>query len=319
MEERASRWRLRLIVHPTATRASTKSRAAVRLALAAHDVEELETTGRDHATVLAREAAADGIDAVVVLAGDGTVNEAANGLLDSDTALAVIPAGSTNVFARSLGMARDVEVAAAQVVAALAQRSVRRIPIGRANGRVFLFHVGIGFDAAVVQRVERRIGLKRTLGQSVFAYAAITTWMRHYDHRRPRFAVELGDGSVIDDGYFSVCLVTDPYTFLGPRPLNLVPGATGEGGLSSVTLRSLKARSLLAVAGRALRGGDEVDSHPDVEVRRDQARLVVSGHGPVPWQADGDYLGQTEELVLSHEADRLAVLFPPDTRGTRRL
>ncbi len=95
MEERASRWRLRLIVHPTATRASTKSRAVVRLALAAHDVEELETTGRDHATILAREAAADGIDAVVVLAGDGTVNEAANGLLDSDTALAVIPAGST--------------------------------------------------------------------------------------------------------------------------------------------------------------------------------------------------------------------------------
>ena len=155
--------------------------------------------------------------------------------------------------------------------------------------------------------------------QGVFAYAAINTWMRHYDHRRPRFAVELGDGSVIDDGYFSVCLVTDPYTFLGPRPLNLVPGATGEDGLSSVTLRSLKARSLLAVAGRALRGGDKVDSHPDVEVRRDQARLVVSGNGPVPWQADGDYLGQTEELVLSYEADRLAVLFPPDTRGTRRL
>jgi hypothetical protein len=87
-------------VHPTATRASTK--AAVRLALA-HNVEELETTGRDHATVLAREAAADGIDALVVLAGDGTVNEAANGLLDSDTALAVIPAGSTNVFARWSG------------------------------------------------------------------------------------------------------------------------------------------------------------------------------------------------------------------------
>ena len=60
MEETASRWRLRLIVHPTATRASTKSRAAVRLALVAHDVEELETTGRDHATVLAREPASDG-------------------------------------------------------------------------------------------------------------------------------------------------------------------------------------------------------------------------------------------------------------------
>ena len=313
VKESAKPWRLRLIVHPTATAVSNTSRAAVRQALAVHDVEEVETTCRDHATVLAREAAADGVDAVVILAGDGTVNEVANGLIDSDTALAVIPAGSTNVFARTLGLARHADDAATQVAAAMARRSIRRIPVGRANGRVFLFHVGIGFDAAVVQQVERRMGLKRTLGQGLFAYAAVATWLRHYDHGRPRFAVEFGDGSVVDDGYFSVCLVTNPYTFVGPRPLNLVPGATGEGGLSIVTLRSLKARALLGVTGRALRGGDTVARHPDVDVRRDQTRLVVRGHGPVPWQADGDYLGQTEELVLSHEPERLAVVFPPGT------
>lgn len=311
MNETPSVWRVRLIVHPTATAVSHRSRAAVRHALAIHDVEEIETTGRDHATVLAREAATDGANAVAVMGGDGTTNEAANGLLGSDTALAVIPAGSTNVFARTLGLARHADDAAVQVAAAMTEGSVRRIAVGRANHRVFLFHVGVGFDAAVVQQVERRMGLKRTVGQALFAYAAFATWLRHYDHRRPRFTVEFGDGSVISDGYFSICLLTDPYTFLGPRQLNVVPGATGEDGLSIVTLRSLQARTLLGLTGRALRGGNTVVCHPDIDVRRDESGLVIRGHGPMPWQADGDYLGQTDELVLSHEPDRLAVIFPP--------
>lgn len=311
MEQPPAIWRLRLIVHPTATGVSPRGRAAVRRALAMHEVEEVETTGRDHATALAREAAAEGADAVVVLAGDGTTNEAANGLLGSDTALAVIPAGSTNVFARTLGLARDAGDAAAQAAEAMAQRSVRRLPVGRANDRMFMFHTGIGFDAAVVQQVERRMWLKRTVGQALFAYAAVSTWLRHYDHRRPRFSVEFSDGSIIEDGYFAICLITDPYTFLGLRPFNVVPGATGEHGLSAVVVRSLKARSLVGLASRALRGGATIADHPDSDVRHDQNRIVVRGHGPVPWQADGDYLGQTEELVLSQDPARLAVLVPP--------
>lgn len=311
MDDIPSAWRLRLIVHPTATAVSPTSRVAVRRALAAHDVEEVETTGRDHATVLAREAAAEGADAVVVLAGDGTTNEAANGLLGSDTALGVIPAGSTNVFARTLGLARKAGDAAVQVAEAMAQRSVRRIPVGRANDRMFMFHVGIGFDAAVVQQVERRMWLKRTVGQALFAFAAFSTWLRYYDHRRPRFSVEFSDGSVIDDGYFAICLITDPYTYLGPRPFNVVPGATGEHGMSVVVVRSLKARSLVGLAGRALRGGATVADHPATDVRLEQHRSVVRGYVPMPWQADGDYLGETEELVLSLDPDRLAVLVPP--------
>lgn len=310
VEEHARRWRLRLIVHPTATTVSRTSRAAVRQALAAHDVEEVETTSRDHATVLARAAAADGVDVVVVLAGDGTLNEAANGLAGSETILAVIPGGSTNVFARTLGLSRHPAAAAAQVATALAQPSVRRVPIGRANGRVFLFHVGIGFDAAVVQLVESWPRSKRTVGQAAFVYAAVATWLRHYDRDRPRFAVEYDDGDRVDDGYFAICLVTDPYTFLGPRPMHVVPGATGIGGLSTVILRSLTARTVLGVTGRALGSGDRVANHPDVFVRGNDASVVVRGHGPVPWQADGDYLGTTEELVLSHEPESLTVVVP---------
>ncbi|MDQ6798524.1 MAG: diacylglycerol kinase family lipid kinase, partial [Actinomycetota bacterium] len=178
----STRKRVRLLVNPYASTVSRKSIAAVRLGLGAHDVSEVTTTCRDHATQLAREAADEGVDAVAVLGGDGTVNEAANGLLSSanETILAPLPGGSTNVFVRTLGLPRKPGRAAEAVAVALGEGSARHIPVGTANGRVFLFHVGIGFDAAVVAQVERRAELKRKIGQAIFVYAAFATWFRHY-------------------------------------------------------------------------------------------------------------------------------------------
>ena len=308
----ADRRRVRLIVNPAASAVSTRVRAAVNRALADHDLDEVETKERNHAAELAREAATEGFDAVVVLGGDGTVNEAANGLLASGTrtVLAPLPGGSTNVFARTMGFPRHADDAAARVADALAAGSSRAIPVGWANGRAFLFHVGIGFDAAVVEQVERRSTLKRKIGQAIFVYAAFATWFRHYDHSKPRFSVAFDDGVTVDDGYFGICLSTNPYTFLGPRPLNVAPGATGERGLTMVTLRKLKVGALLGVTGRAMGKGGRVGRHRDVDMHRDQLHLVVRGHGPVPWQADGDYMGEDDELVLTSEPDRLPVVVP---------
>ena len=97
---------------------------------------------------------------------------------------------------------------------------------GSANGRYFLFHVGVGFDAAVVEQVEKRGALKRYAGHPLFVWAAVVTWIRHYDRSRPRFAVRYADGSLIDDGYFGICLKTNPYTYLGNRPFRV--GARGD-------------------------------------------------------------------------------------------
>jgi diacylglycerol kinase family enzyme len=304
------RARVRLVVNPAASAVKDKTRRAVREALAGHDVEEVETEKRDDATRLAREAADAGVDAVVVLGGDGTANEAANGLLGTDTALAALPGGSTNVFVRTLGLSHKPAPAAAQVAEGLARSSLRRIPVGVANDRAFLFHVGVGFDAAVVAQVERRSALKRKIGQAIFVYAAFATWFRHYDTHEPTFALEFEDGSIVEDGYFSIVLNTNPYTYLGPRPLNVAPGATGENGLATVTLRTLKVGALLGVTGRALGKGYGVAEHPQVDHRRDQARVTVRGHRPVPWQVDGDYLGDTEHIVFTRSPHRLPVVVP---------
>jgi len=305
------RRRVRLIVNPAASKVNARMRQAVTDALSVHDLSVVETTERDHATSLAREAADEGVDGVAVLGGDGTVNEAANGLIEAGTEvpLAPLPGGSTNVFTRTLGLPRKPGPAAAAAADALGRGSVRRLPVGLANGRTFLFHVGIGYDAAVVAQVERRAKLKRSIGQAIFVYAAFDTWFRHYDRSQPRFRVEDSDGDEVD-GYFTICLNTNPYTYLGVRPFNVAPGATGERGLTAVTLRRFTVRALLGVTAKALGKGDAVEHHSAVHMRRDQPRVVVRGFGPFPWQADGDYLGETEELVLTQGPDRLIVVDP---------
>ena len=122
-----------------------------------------------------------------MLGGDGTQNEAANGLAGTQTALASLPGGSTNVFARTIGLPNDPIEATGVLLDALAKKSIRRIGLGSVNDRYFLFHTGVGFDAAVVRQVERRDTYKRWFGHPLFIYATVVTWLRHYDRRHPHF------------------------------------------------------------------------------------------------------------------------------------
>jgi diacylglycerol kinase family enzyme len=154
--------RLLLIVNETATAVTARRRVLVQRVLGAgHKLEVEETSRRGHAARIARGAALDGMDVVVVLGGDGTLSEAADGLAGTATALAPLPGGSTNVFARSIGVVYDPVQAAERLVDSLSRRNFKRIGLGVAEGRRFLFHAGLGLDAAVIARVERRSFLKR--------------------------------------------------------------------------------------------------------------------------------------------------------------
>ena len=303
--------KLLLLLNPSASSVTARARVVIRKALSAdHEVTVAETSRRGHALRLAQDAAAGDIDTVVVLGGDGTLNEAANGLAGTDTALGVVPGGSTNVFARTIGMADDPIEAAGQLLGALERDSCRRIGLGSVNGRYFLFHVGMGFDAAVVAQVERRAALKRYAGHPLFVYAGFTTWLRHYDRGRPRLAVHTPDGALVDDGYLCLCFNSNPYTYLGTRPLNVAPDADLERGLVAVTFRTLDAVRLLALVASALGTGSWLRRHRKIDYRADLAALTVRGHGPFPYQVDGDYLGETEQLELRHEPDSLTIVQP---------
>ncbi len=307
-----------LIVNSSASSVTTQVKVVIQKALAAdHEVRTVETSRRGHATRLAQGAAAAGTDVVVVLGGDGTLNEAANGLAGSGTALAALPGGSTNVFARTLGLPDDPVEATGELLDALAAGSIRRVGLGSVNGRYFLFHVGMGFDAAVVAQVERRNFLKRWASHAWFAWCAVDTWLRHYDRSRPRFSLHLGPegageppGSLVDDAVFAVCLNTNPYTYVGRRPFNVAPQATLERGLSVISFRTLDLLPFLPLAASALGSGRHLHHSRHVEERHDLSTLVVRGYGPFPYQVDGDHLGDTTELSFRHEPDVLSLVVP---------
>jgi diacylglycerol kinase family enzyme len=302
---------LLLIVNASASSVTARGQVVIRKALSAdHDVEMVETSRRGHATRLALGAAARGLDAVVVLGGDGTVNEAASGLAGTDTALAPLPGGSTNVFARTLGLPNDPIEATGELLSCLDRGSIERVGLGSANGRYFCFHTGIGFDAAVVEQVERRASLKRYAGHPLFAYAALTTWLHHYDRSRPRFAVEFEDGSAVEDGYFTIVLNTSPYTFVGNRPFDPAPEATLDRPLAVVTLRTLDAVPFVGIIAAALGMGRPLRSNRHVDYRTDIERFRIRAHGPVPYQVDGDHLGDVESLDVRHEPAVLRLVAP---------
>jgi diacylglycerol kinase family enzyme len=300
-----------LLVNSKASSVTPRTRVVIGKALSAdHDVTVAETSRRGHATRLAQGAAATGTEVVAVLGGDGTLNEAANGLAGTACALAALPGGSTNVFARTVGLPNDPVEATGSLLDALARRSIRRVGLGSVNGRYFLFHTGVGFDAAVVEQVERRSDLKRYAGHPLFVYAGFDTWIRHFDRSRPRFAVHHTDGSVIDDAYLTIVLNTNPYTYLGNRPLNLAPEATLDSGLAAITVRTMAFGRFLRIIGSALATGRAMRRSRWVDHRVDLDALTVRAYGPVPYQVDGDHLGDAEVLEFRHEPDVLDLVLP---------
>ncbi|HEX6312032.1 MAG TPA: diacylglycerol kinase family protein, partial [Acidimicrobiia bacterium] len=278
-----------------------------------HKLEVAETSRRGHAARLARAAALDGVDVVAVLAGDGTLNEAADGLAGTITALAPLPGGSTNVFARSIGVAYDPVEASNRLVSSLRDLRLRRIGLGSASGRRFLFHLGLGFDAAVISQVERRSFLKRHLAHPIYVTAAVNTWFGHYDRSRSRFRVAIGEGDheeIVGDSAFAVVSNTRPYTYLGRRPIVIAPGADLDQPLTLTLFRALEAPLILRGAASALTTSNMITHHPKIAQRERIESLTVVGHGPFPFQVDGDYLGETEHLDVRWEPDALTLVVP---------
>jgi diacylglycerol kinase family enzyme len=294
---------------------TARARVVIQKALSAdHEVALKETNRRGHAARLAQGAAADGLDVVVVLGGDGTLNEAANGLAGSRTALGVLPGGSTNVFARTIGMANDPIEATSQLLSALAAGSVERVGLGQANARYFLFHAGIGFDAAVVARVEKLAALKRYTGPALFVVATLLTWAHGYDRSRPQFSVS-GNGLSTATASFGICMNTDPYTFFGNRPMHVAAGTSLATPLSLVTLDRLSLVVLLPALAAAFRGGLSKDRSRHVTVARDVQAATITGFRPLPYQLDGDYVGEAEQIELRWAPAALALVKPLDAKA----
>lgn len=319
---------IRLVVNPAASSTTPERLAGVEAALREHHrLSVVETTGRNDATALASDALEDGVDAVAVLGGDGTLNEVANALVGTRVPLIALPGGGTNVFCRTLGLPDDPSAAARLLVPADGGLTLRRIGVGTIEGsglagrdhRHFCFHTGIGWDAALVAVVERNARHKRRFGHALFVYAGLRTFFGGYDRRRPHFMVELEDGTMVHDAYFALVMNSDPYTFVGHRPFVIDPTNSADDPFTVVVLRSMKIRHFLAIMSVALRGKGLHESATLV-VRRDVASVTARRTTSLPYQVDGDHLGDAAELHLAYRPDALSVAVkgPGSARRPRR-
>ena len=311
LPERTVKRRMLVIVNPYATTVSERLTNLVVYALGArYSVEAVETEARLHATELCREAAEAAYDVVVAFGGDGTVNEAANGLAGSDTPLTCLPGGSTNVFCRTLGVPGDVVDATEHLLAIADDFRPRRVDLGRVDDRYFVFAAGTGLDASVVERVDSRPHLKASMREWYFTYAALTTFTRRYLVSPPRVRVEAGGRSV--EGVTAIVQNGDPFTFFGERPIRVCEEAGLDRG--TISLAVLKRATALEIptliprifSGRAatVQRARQVESLPRVT----EARITAVGEAPFPLEVDGDYLGERDEVAFSVRPRALAVV-----------
>ncbi len=305
----AVRRRMLVIVNPYASTVSDRLRHLVVYALQGRfEVDAVDTEARGHATELCREAAHEGYDVVVAFGGDGTVNEAANGLLGSSTPLCCLPGGSANVFGKMLGIPGDVVDATEHILAMADRWRPRRVDLGVVNGRCFTFASGLGLDASVVERVDARPHLKARFGPYFFTAVALATFARRYLVRPPRLELEAGEQRL--RGVTAVVQNGNPFTYFMDRPIDVADGATLDSGtLSAAVLARATPLAMPSIAFRAFSARARVTGHRQVTGLTDLRGLVVrSADGrPLPLQVDGDYLGEVEQARYSLRPAALTV------------
>jgi diacylglycerol kinase family enzyme len=303
-----------LVANPKATATTARGRDVLFRALGSElKVDVAETQRRGHAIELGRQATADGIDIVVALGGDGTVNAVINGMLAAGPGqqvpmLAVVPGGSTNVFSRALGVSRNPVEATSELLDALRGGRSRLLSLGRADERWFTFTAGLGLDAQAIRTVERKRLAGRRATPTMFVNAALSEYLLRSDRRRPTITLTRPGRPDVPHLYLGIVTNTVPWTYFFDRPVHVTPKATFETGLDLFAMRRLgllpttrAALGMLHAAGHGPRGRAVLQEH-------DLHDFTLSATRPLAFQVDGDYLGERECVHFTAHRDALRVV-----------
>lgn len=315
-----------LIVNPNATSTTAAGRDLVAHALASRvSLSVIHTTHRDHASEIAVEARRAGIDLVIVHGGDGTVNEVVNGLLGTPAptsmqsvtvgpvpVLAVVPGGSANVFARSLGIERDPVEATNQLIDLIDAGSVRRIGLGHCDKRWFTFNAGMGWDADVCLAIDDGRKSGEPVSPLRYVRVAVSTFFRR-KRRDPLLTVTVDGSEPVDGVHYAFVSNSDPWTYFDDREVHTNPGTRFDSGLGIFAMRSTAAFRSLRVVAQMLSA--KSDPRSSALLRMDDVpRIVVRSDEPVGLQLDGDFMGERTEVEFASAPDALAVVAPLPAR-----
>jgi diacylglycerol kinase family enzyme len=312
-----------LIVNPNATSTTAATRDLLAHALESRtQLTVAHTQHRGHAAELAQWAATNEMDLIVVHGGDGTVNETINGFLplpqiDDGQAwkprFGVIPGGSANVFARSLGIKPDPVAATNQLIDLLSLERDRRIGLGIADDRWFTFSAGVGLDANVCEAIDH----SRANGNPATPARYVRTAVRQFfraRRREPSVTLRIPGHDPVSGVHYAFVTNTTPWTYLDKTPVHTNPGTAFETGLGvfamqtmSVVQTLLVARQILATDGNPkARNLFRADDVPSVRVESDM---------PIGLQIDGDFIGQRNMVDFTAVPKILDVLAPQPESG----
>ena len=327
-----------LIVNPHATSTTQLRRAVIVRALSsAVELEVVETRYRGHATSLAAAALGGGFRLVLTLGGDGTVNEAVNGILGppiagctghgggpgavghagatraagaaaSLPALAALPGGSANVFTRAVGLPPDPVDAAGQILQALAEGRSRSIGVGLAGERYFTFNAGLGLDAEVVRAVDGCRAGGQAATPTLYIRMTLRQYYRVTDRRHPALMLERDGNPAVGPLFVGIVSNTAPWTYLGRRPVNPNPQAGFDSGLDVFALRSLRTASTLRAIGQMLSTTGRPPRGRNVLSLHDVAEVTLRSDRPVAFQVDGEYMGERDCVRFRSVPDALRVI-----------
>jgi diacylglycerol kinase family enzyme len=300
-----------LIINPRATAMTGRDAGLVVRALGSRlELDTRQTQYRGHAGELAAASATEGYDLVVVFSGDGTVNEVVNGLMqtaDERPALAPIPGGGGNVFARTLGLPADAGGAVQHILAAVAAGTRRKIGLGLAGDRYFTFSAGLGIDAEVIADMERQ----RARGRRASVAAYLRTTVRRYyetDRRRPALTLRTPGEPPVSGLFMGVVTNSSPWTYLGSHPVRFAH-ADLSSGLDLFALRRMRTLSTLAALGQMMQ-----TTHTDLPSGRDivsaaaLTELAFEAVRPMAFHIDGEYLGERESVAFRFVPDAVCVV-----------
>jgi diacylglycerol kinase family enzyme len=312
------RVRALLVVNPNATTTTKRGRDILVRALRSQvDLDVAYTQRRGHAADLARAAARDGLDLVVTLGGDGTVNEAVNGLMTFDAgpaadrahdrpALAVVPGGSTNVFARALGLPSDWAEGTGAILEALRDRRERLIGLGRADDRYFTFCAGLGIDAEVVRRVDQ-YRHKGSTSTPLLYFRAFTAQFAATNRRVPLLTMQLPGEPATSGLTWMLVQNTAPWTYIGERPVNPNPRASFDTGLDVLGLRELQVAATTRTVAQLLSNRREPKGKQVLRLH-DLPGFSLTSAKPIAYQVDGEYLGEVDKLDFASVPGALRVV-----------
>ncbi|MFY0571747.1 lipid kinase [Archangium lansingense] len=261
-----------------------------------------------------RDALEAGVRRILIGGGDGTLNNAVQHLLGRDVTLGVLPLGTGNDFARSLGIAPTLE-AACDVIAA---GYTARVDVGLANGRPFLNAVSLGLASAIARRLTPQ--LKRRAGKLAYPVAAVAELWEHQPFH-VRMTTDRGDLElevlqlVVGNGrYHGAGNVVTPESRLDDHRLDAytITAPSAESGREGTGLGHMQDLSTLARIALSLRRGEHV-SHPSVTSVH-STRLYVDAQPAQDVNADGEIIGHTPvRFELAPAALRVYVPAPPAT------